>query len=241
MNKIQIENKVGISVDSNPTDVVDVLTNASYFERAAMIEEEEKDNLCDDSGGHSTIDSYDCLSSKIAPSHLHSNHIESEQANFNKTEDQANIESVYVTPIEYVDDWRSLDDLSSRCRLMEEISRQILSKRINREPLKHLPKMVQQLEIVLYRCAPSIHFYKNEVSLEQRLDSMAAVFKRKIRKTHTNERFKSKINIAMGTLAICDMKNKLQMSKMHTRPESTNFRSTFKFQVRHNQGHSYAA
>mmetsp|Transcript_16004 Transcript_16004/g.16188 ORF Transcript_16004/g.16188 Transcript_16004/m.16188 type:complete len:85 (-) Transcript_16004:454-708(-) len=49
-----------------------------------------------------------------------------ERTKSKKIEGHANIWGVYVTPIKYVyDDWRTRDDLNVRCRLMEEIARQI--------------------------------------------------------------------------------------------------------------------
>ena len=83
-----------------------------------------------------------------------------------------------MTPIEYVNDWRTHDDLNIRCRLMKEITRQIISKQVKCETLKQSLNIIIQPEVVLYCCASRIQSYKSIETLERRL---ANVFKKRLR------------------------------------------------------------
>lgn len=240
-DKIQI----GSAVDNGkPTDAESFLTDASYFRRATMIHSEQESNCCEGSGEGASDIPRENLSFDIPSSSALSNRIASERLNLKLLNEQAKIEGCYITPITCDNGWRNCAYLNSRCRLMEEIARQIRSRRTNRRPPKHLPKMVKHIEIILYRCASSINSYTDVLTLEKRLESLSSVLKRKLRKPDNSERRLSKTSTVMGTLPICDMKKRLHntlISKTSTRPEMKNLQSKINFQVRHKQGPSHAA
>lgn len=242
MNKIQIQVKSRVTSfdDSRMSHQFDKSIDYSNFNKATIIKEKTYKYFCEDDLQGACDNSHENTSLVTSQIRSLSNHVELGQKRFEKMEDKANIGGIFISPIECIEGWRTRDDLNSRCRLMEEVATQIIFKRTNRGPQKYLPKMVKELEFIFYRSAPSIHSYQNSFTLEERLDSLAMVLRRKMR-THTREHFQSKKNVAMGTLAMCDMKHKLQIPERTLRSDIENFQSKFKFQVRHKQGHSYAA
>mmetsp|Transcript_26907 Transcript_26907/g.31086 ORF Transcript_26907/g.31086 Transcript_26907/m.31086 type:complete len:248 (+) Transcript_26907:75-818(+) len=236
--------QIGMTIDNcKPIHTTSSLIDTSYCSRTTMIQSQQESTF--DKGSRDGASDFprEHLSFDIPSSITLSNQIESAN-NLNLINEQANIEGYCITPIDCDSGWRNHDYLNSRCRLMEEIARKITARQTNRRPPKDLPKLVKQIEIILYRCAPSIHSYTNIFTLSKRLEALYVVLKRRLRKSDNTECPLSKTNTVTKTSPICDIKRRMQntlISKTTTLPEIRNLQSKIHIQVPQKQCPSYTS
>jgi hypothetical protein len=108
--------------------------------------------------------------------------------------------------------WQSDNDMKHRREMIQRIV-ELLKKRegaASTEWLQKLPQMVKQLEVALYRSAPSFEAYVDKSTLKQRLQSLAKEISHKSNetKTRTTTNVKSKESMALP-------QNHMSMSSMN--------------------------
>lgn len=232
--------------DAKSKNPLDVLINAAFFKSSSTMREHQRNRGDKESArasdrGNVRSAPHSILSSHMPPSRPLGPFDVSQLANLNINNERVHIRDSFVSPLQFHEDWRTEKDKSSRCRIMEEIAKLILKKRPNKPRPKNLTAMVKQVELFLYRGAPNMEAYCNVLTLERRLDSLAAVLKRKMKTPKPDDSVSSDSSSVVGTLSFADVGSKKHLDGTIPDVAVSSPHAKVQFRVRHKQGYSYAA